>query len=94
MEPETGYNVTEALEDIVWNIHINGMELSEELNFMLQRLIRDTAGQQSFILDHKITSALEIGTEIKIVGFATGHQGATVHDTQVIIVNDTPVPSL
>ena len=57
-------------------------------------MIRDATWKESFVLDHKFTSALEVGAEIKIVGFASGNDFGTVHDSEVIKVVDSPMPSL
>ena len=51
-------------------------------------------GNSVFILDHKFTSLLHVGSTIKIVGFALGRDGITVTDTETIEVKHTAEYSL
>ena len=37
---------------------------------------------------------LNIGTTIKVIGFANGNQGSTVTDTETIVVESAPLPVL
>ena len=66
------------------------MDIDEDLNFLLQSLIRDSAGKQSFVFDNAFTQKLQVGSSIKIVGFALGKYGITVTDTERIEVRSHP----
>ena len=60
------------------------MEVSEELNFKLQGWIDSVDYRQSFVIGAQATSLLEVGSTLKLVGFAEGATGQTVYDEEVI----------
>ena len=70
------------------------MEIGEKLNFLLQRITQQAAGNQYFVLDHQFTSLLEVGSKVKIAGYALGKSGYTVMDVETIEVNHDPVYNL
>ena len=70
------------------------MEIDEEMNFLLQRVIQEADGSAAFVLDHVFTSRLKVGSFIKIVGFALGKDGVTVTDTEKIEVRHSAEYSL
>ena len=94
MDPEAGFNPEEGLKVIGWNIHITDMDVNEKLNSMLQILISSAASDDVFVLDHKFTSMLQLGSKIKITGFALGKDGITVTDAETIEVRHTAEYSL
>ena len=84
IDPLEGFDASLGLKNIRWNAHISGMEVSEELNFKLQGWIDSVDYKQSFVIGEQATSLLEVGSTLKLVGFAEGATGQTVYDEEVI----------
>ena len=66
------------------------MDIDENLNFMLQRMINEAMGKPIFILDHNFTQRLKVGSFIKIVGYASGKDGSQVTDMEIVEVRSQP----
>ena len=88
MDAEEGLDPSKDLIDISWNIHITDMDIDENLNFMLQKLINESKGKPIFILDHNFTQKLQVGSFVKIVGYAEGKDGAQVMDMEIVEVRN------
>ena len=94
IDAHAGFDPEEGLKGIVWNILIDGTELTGELSLIVQRILREANGKPSFTFDNQFTSMLNIGTTIKVIGLADGNQGSTVTDTETIVVVSAPMPVL
>jgi len=94
IDPVGGFDPVEGLKEVRWNIHVQDMEISEDLNGLIQNLITESNGESSFILSHEFTSKLDIGSKIKIIGLALGKDDVTVTDTAVLHVTYPPQYSL
>ena len=70
------------------------MEVGEELNFKLQRWIGSVSKRQSFTIGAQATSLFEVGSELKLVGFADGKTGQTAFDSETIKIVDEPLEKL
>ena len=45
MDAEAGFNPEDGLKEIQWNIHIIDMEITEQVNLMLQKIILTSSGK-------------------------------------------------
>ena len=55
MDAEAGLDPSSGLQEIQWNIHVTDMEIDEDMNFLLQRVIQEANGQAVFVLNHVFT---------------------------------------
>ena len=94
IDPHAGFDPEKGLSGITWNILIDGTEMAGELHLILQRILREADGKSSFTFDNQFTSMLDIGTTIKVIGFADDNHGSTVTDTETIVVESAPLPVL
>ena len=90
VEPVGGFDPEGGLEDVVWNMRVEGVQNAEEIDELVDEILEDVRGDRRFELGPSFTARLDVGAKVTLAAFVEGMNLSVVVDQETINVVAPP----